>query len=382
MGRGRGLRGRPRGRRADARAVRRRGAGAHDRRLSRGLGPGRLLRRQPAGQRGFVAVALWLRDLILLPGERDGAGPVPRWSSRSDSPLQALSTALAGARGAGRRSGSGSPSGSTHERHSIPTAVRERADVAQLVLVARLPGPGRRVLPDPGHPAREVPAPRRDQPPPADSAHAAPRHHPRPEGRRHRGERAGLHGQAARAVGGLAPGRARPRSAVRAARQRAGGPRSSGASRRPATSRRSCSATPVVRDHRTAGGAPRRAARGCVIQSEPQAALPGGQGGRAPGGIRRRGHRSTTSTAKRFPGAGLGTIVGKAGLERQYDDTLRGSEGVRYIEVNARGRLVREDAGSPSLGADAGTAAPHHDRPRRSSATSTASGLVRHARRA
>jgi penicillin-binding protein 2 len=41
--------------------------------------------------------------------------------------------------------------------------------------------------------------------------------------------------------------------------------------------------------------------------------------------------------------------VGKAGLERQYDDTLRGTAGVRYMEVNARGRLVREDAGGASL---------------------------------
>src|SRR6185312_3152690 len=41
--------------------------------------------------------------------------------------------------------------------------------------------------------------------------------------------------------------------------------------------------------------------------------------------------------------------VGKAGLEREYDDTLRGTEGVRYIEVNARGRLVREGAPSATL---------------------------------
>jgi penicillin-binding protein 2 len=53
--------------------------------------------------------------------------------------------------------------------------------------------------------------------------------------------------------------------------------------------------------------------------------------------------------ADRYPGAVLGSIVGKAGLEREYDDTLRGSEGVRYIEVNARGRLVREEAGTASL---------------------------------
>jgi penicillin-binding protein 2 len=54
-------------------------------------------------------------------------------------------------------------------------------------------------------------------------------------------------------------------------------------------------------------------------------------------------------TADRYPGAVLGSLVGKAGLERQYDDTLRGNEGVRYIEVNARGRLVREGAASATL---------------------------------
>src|SRR5262249_61545494 len=57
----------------------------------------------------------------------------------------------------------------------------------------------------------------------------------------------------------------------------------------------------------------------------------------------------TDLAANRFPGAGLGSIVGKAGLEREYDDTLRGAEGVRYIEVNARGRLVREEASTASL---------------------------------
>jgi penicillin-binding protein 2 len=44
-----------------------------------------------------------------------------------------------------------------------------------------------------------------------------------------------------------------------------------------------------------------------------------------------------------------GAIVGKAGLEQQYDDSLRGTAGVRYIEVNARGRLVREEASTASL---------------------------------
>jgi len=58
--------------------------------------------------------------------------------------------------------------------------------------------------------------------------------------------------------------------------------------------------------------------------------------------------------ANRFPGATSGSIVGRSGIERQYDDTLRGREGVRYIEVNARGGLVRERATVASLSPIAG----------------------------
>lgn len=53
--------------------------------------------------------------------------------------------------------------------------------------------------------------------------------------------------------------------------------------------------------------------------------------------------------SNRYPGARLGTLVGKAGIEQQYDDRLRGSPGVRYIEVNALGRLVREEGAAPEL---------------------------------
>lgn len=40
--------------------------------------------------------------------------------------------------------------------------------------------------------------------------------------------------------------------------------------------------------------------------------------------------------------AGRGGIVGKAGLERAYDARLRGDAGVRYVEVDALGSVVRE----------------------------------------
>jgi penicillin-binding protein 2 len=39
-----------------------------------------------------------------------------------------------------------------------------------------------------------------------------------------------------------------------------------------------------------------------------------------------------------------GQQIGKDGIERQYEARLRGREGVRFVEVDARGRIVREQA--------------------------------------
>jgi penicillin-binding protein 2 len=87
---------------------------------------------------------------------------------------------------------------------------------------------------------------------------------------------------------------------------------------------------------------------GMVIQSEPKRQYPAGKAV-----AHLVGYVSEVTEddleKNRYPGAELGTIVGKAGLERQYDDTLRGQDGVHYIEVNARGRLVREQATSAAL---------------------------------
>ena len=52
---------------------------------------------------------------------------------------------------------------------------------------------------------------------------------------------------------------------------------------------------------------------------------------------------------QRFADVRLGGIVGKDGLEREYDDTLRGSEGVRFVEVSARGQMVREAEAAANL---------------------------------
>lgn len=92
---------------------------------------------------------------------------------------------------------------------------------------------------------------------------------------------------------------------------------------------------------------------GLVIQTEPRRLYPAGRAvAHIVGYV---GEVSEDDLAKeRFPGARLGTIVGKEGLEQQYDSVLRGREGVKYVEVNARGAMVREEVSSPSIGAEAG----------------------------
>ena len=55
----------------------------------------------------------------------------------------------------------------------------------------------------------------------------------------------------------------------------------------------------------------------------------------------------------RFAEYEQGMLVGKVGIERQYEDRLQGRQGMRYLEVNATGRIVgplagiEEDPGRP-----------------------------------
>jgi penicillin-binding protein 2 len=60
-------------------------------------------------------------------------------------------------------------------------------------------------------------------------------------------------------------------------------------------------------------------------------------------------------TAKRYVGFRPGALVGKTGLERQYDDSLRGQDGLRFVEVSAVGRVVREAGAAPTLPPVAGS---------------------------
>ena len=68
----------------------------------------------------------------------------------------------------------------------------------------------------------------------------------------------------------------------------------------------------------------RAALPGLVIQSEPKRLYPAGKSVAHLVGYVSEVTESDLAD-NRFPGAGLGSIVGKAGLEREYDDSLRGA---------------------------------------------------------
>lgn len=57
----------------------------------------------------------------------------------------------------------------------------------------------------------------------------------------------------------------------------------------------------------------------------------------------------TERATRRFGSVRLGGLVGKDGLELQYDSTLRGDEGLRFVEVSARGQMVREAEAAANL---------------------------------
>jgi hypothetical protein len=58
-------------------------------------------------------------------------------------------------------------------------------------------------------------------------------------------------------------------------------------------------------------------------------------------------------TKDRYPGSRMGSVVGRDGLEQQYDSVLAASMECA-TEVDARGRMVREEVSSPSLAPIAG----------------------------
>ncbi len=82
---------------------------------------------------------------------------------------------------------------------------------------------------------------------------------------------------------------------------------------------------------------------GLIIQSSPKRYYPDGPAVSALVGY--TGEVSDGELAQpEFGEYKAGQQVGKDGIERQYEGRLRGREGVRFVEVDARGRVVREDA--------------------------------------
>jgi penicillin-binding protein 2 len=80
---------------------------------------------------------------------------------------------------------------------------------------------------------------------------------------------------------------------------------------------------------------------GLVIQSAPKRHYPDGAAVAAFVGY--TGEITEGELASRsYRGYKAGQQVGKGGLEREYEDKLRGKEGIRFVEVDARGRVVRE----------------------------------------
>jgi penicillin-binding protein 2 len=87
---------------------------------------------------------------------------------------------------------------------------------------------------------------------------------------------------------------------------------------------------------------------GLLIQTEPKRYYPDG-----PAVAHLMGYVGEVTEQERatprFASVRLGGLVGKDGLERQYDDSLRGNDGVRFVEVSALGRMVREAGVAPAL---------------------------------
>ncbi len=59
--------------------------------------------------------------------------------------------------------------------------------------------------------------------------------------------------------------------------------------------------------------------------------------------------------AREAEGAEPGWIVGRSGVEAQHESTLQGRPGMRYVEVDASGRIVGSFEGVPGVAAEPGT---------------------------
>jgi penicillin-binding protein 2 len=63
----------------------------------------------------------------------------------------------------------------------------------------------------------------------------------------------------------------------------------------------------------------------------------------------------TELSQPQYAGYKAGQIIGKQGLEKEYESVLHGREGSRFVEVDARGRIVREQGAQEKKPAQAGS---------------------------
>lgn len=83
-----------------------------------------------------------------------------------------------------------------------------------------------------------------------------------------------------------------------------------------------------------------------IIQAAPKRRYPDGAAVAAFAGYTGEINESELNSAE-FDGYKSGQQIGRAGLEKQYESELRGLEGTRFVEVDARGRVVRESGARP-----------------------------------
>jgi penicillin-binding protein 2 len=88
---------------------------------------------------------------------------------------------------------------------------------------------------------------------------------------------------------------------------------------------------------------------GLIIQSAPRRFYPDGDIVAAFMGY--TGEVSEAELAKAVDSADYkaGQQIGKQGLEKQYEPVLRGKEGSQFVEIDARGRIVRQTGARPDL---------------------------------
>ena len=83
-----------------------------------------------------------------------------------------------------------------------------------------------------------------------------------------------------------------------------------------------------------------------IIQSVPKRYYPDGEAVSAFVGYTSEISEAELASA-RFSRYKMGQVIGKDGIERQYEEILHGGEGMQFVEVDARGRIIQTTAAVP-----------------------------------